>query len=106
MAGFTRPTCYAPKISSIRSSRSVSIVGKSGLLQRRRAMSERRVQGWIWMAAMALAVVATGQSCTAWAGNAVPIHTFGGAGDGYTPSSGLIKDAQGNLYGVTSDGGQ
>lgn len=33
------------------------------------------------------------------------IHSFGGPGDGIFPSSGLIVDAAGNLYGTTPSGG-
>lgn len=33
------------------------------------------------------------------------LHAFGGANDGMEPSSGLARDAQGNLYGVTDKGG-
>jgi uncharacterized repeat protein (TIGR03803 family) len=34
------------------------------------------------------------------------LHIFGGAGDGATPSSGLLRDSAGNMYGVTSTGGE
>jgi|tagenome__1003787_1003787.scaffolds.fasta_scaffold20986322_3 uncharacterized repeat protein (TIGR03803 family) len=33
------------------------------------------------------------------------LHTFGGAGDGQTPTRSLRQDAKGNLYGVTFAGG-
>jgi uncharacterized repeat protein (TIGR03803 family) len=33
------------------------------------------------------------------------IHKFGHAGDGAVPSSGLVADALGNLYGLTAEGG-
>jgi len=34
------------------------------------------------------------------------IHNFTGAGDGVNPRAGLTKDAAGNLYGTTRDGGK
>ncbi len=33
------------------------------------------------------------------------IHSFGGTGDGIAPSSGVVFDPKGNLYGMTSVGG-
>lgn len=33
------------------------------------------------------------------------LHTFSGAPDGAGPQGGLVRDAQGNLYGVTQSGG-
>jgi hypothetical protein len=33
------------------------------------------------------------------------VHSFGGTGDGVRPSSGLISDASGNLYGTTDQTG-
>jgi len=33
------------------------------------------------------------------------LHIFGGGSDGISPSSGVVFDSQGNLYGVTSAGG-
>jgi uncharacterized repeat protein (TIGR03803 family) len=33
------------------------------------------------------------------------IHSFGGPGDGLFPNSGVILDAQGNLFGTTPEGG-
>ena len=39
------------------------------------------------------------------AGNETIVHQFGGPGDGAAPSSGLIMDAKGNLYGTTTAGG-
>jgi uncharacterized repeat protein (TIGR03803 family) len=39
------------------------------------------------------------------AGNETVLHTFTGEPDGAAPFSGLIRDAEGNLYGTTPDGG-
>ena len=33
------------------------------------------------------------------------LHSFGGSGDGVTPGAGLVRDAAGNLYGTTMQGG-
>jgi hypothetical protein len=44
-------------------------------------------------------------SCATVPANAQLIHTFTGQQDGRAPSSGLIRDASGALYGVTSKGG-
>lgn len=38
-------------------------------------------------------------------GNQTVLHTFTGGADGYAPYGGLIRDWQGNLFGVTSSGG-
>ena len=38
-------------------------------------------------------------------GTYTTLHFFGGGDDGASPTSGLIADANGNLYGTTSDGG-
>ncbi len=38
-------------------------------------------------------------------GNATVLHTFTSGADGGTPEAGLIRDAAGNLYGTTADGG-
>jgi uncharacterized repeat protein (TIGR03803 family) len=34
------------------------------------------------------------------------LHTFGAVGDGSAPSSGLLRDSAGNMYGTTSTGGE
>jgi uncharacterized repeat protein (TIGR03803 family) len=39
------------------------------------------------------------------AGNETVLHNFTGGADGWFPSSGLIRDAAGNLYGTTENGG-
>jgi uncharacterized repeat protein (TIGR03803 family) len=33
------------------------------------------------------------------------LHSFGGAPDGQYPTSGLVRDSKGNLYGITENGG-
>ena len=38
-------------------------------------------------------------------GNHTVLHTFTGGADGYAPFGSLLRDWQGNLYGVTSSGG-
>jgi hypothetical protein len=35
----------------------------------------------------------------------MPLYSFKGSPDGTAPTSGLVMDAQGNLYGATADGG-
>ena len=39
------------------------------------------------------------------AGNETVLHSFSGGPDGEYPSAGLVRDAAGNLYGTTADGG-
>jgi uncharacterized repeat protein (TIGR03803 family) len=39
------------------------------------------------------------------AGNETVLHAFGGAPDGSTPTGGVVRDAEGNLYGTTAIGG-
>jgi uncharacterized repeat protein (TIGR03803 family) len=39
-------------------------------------------------------------------GKETVLHTFAGASDGFYPQAGLLLDAQGNLYGTNSMGGQ
>jgi uncharacterized repeat protein (TIGR03803 family) len=39
------------------------------------------------------------------AGNETVLHSFGAAGDGVLPMASLVRDAQGNLYGTTNQGG-
>ena len=39
------------------------------------------------------------------AGNQSVLYTFSGGSDGSTPAAGLIRDAEGNLYGTTALGG-
>ena len=34
------------------------------------------------------------------------LHSFGSGEDGVTPKGGLVADAAGSLYGVTSEGGR
>jgi len=38
-------------------------------------------------------------------GKETVLHSFTGPGDGIVPNAGLVRDAQGNLYGATSSGG-
>ena len=42
---------------------------------------------------------------SAWAQTYKVLHNFGGTGDGYDPEGGLAMDKNGNLYGVTFEGG-
>lgn len=55
--------------------------------------------------AMLLALTITATP-TALAQSFTVIHNFTGGGDGDRPRAGLTKDAAGNLYGTTRDGGQ
>jgi uncharacterized repeat protein (TIGR03803 family) len=49
------------------------------------------------------AVYQLARSGNAWTENI--LHIFGGAGDGFYPYGGLVRDAAGNIYGSTSNGG-
>src|SRR3979411_2618986 len=52
---------------------------------------------------VAVALILT---ATAWSSSESVVYSFNSlAGDGYSPYSGLVADAKGNLYGTTQSGG-
>jgi uncharacterized repeat protein (TIGR03803 family) len=59
---------------------------------------------WASIALAFAVVLGAGQS--AQAQTYTVLHSFTGASDGSTPSAGLVRDANGNLYGTTFEGGR
>lgn len=66
---------------------------------------QARIAGWLFVAAVAIAVASLNASC--WASSETVLYRFGNAivGDGKGVPAGLIADSSGNFYGVTQYGG-